>query len=81
MPDIPMTDSITVNLEPSVRAELDDLARASSRAPSALVEEAVAAFLDLNRWQTARIEEGVRQARAGEFATDEEVEAAYAAFR
>lgn len=81
MPDTPIADSITINLEPDVRAELDELARASSRAPSAIVEEAVAAFLDLNRWQAARIREGMRQARAGEFATDEEVEAAYAAFR
>lgn len=81
MPYTPATDPITIQLEPQVRAKLDALARASSCAPSALVEEAVAAFLDLNRWQAAWIEEGMRQARAGEFATDEEVEAAYAAFR
>lgn len=35
----------------------------------------------MHRWQVSEIEEGLRQAGAGEFASETEVEAAYAAFR
>ena len=81
MPTHPAGEPVTIHLPPADRAELDALARASERDPSALAAEAVAAYLEVNRWQVAHSEEGLRQAEAGEFATDAEVEAAFAAFR
>ncbi len=38
-------------------------------------------FREVNRWQTARIKEGLRQADAGKFATDREVASAFARWR
>ena len=80
MPATQSRAAITVRLDASVRDELDALARAMSRDRSYLVNEAIDAYLDVHRWQLAHIAEGARQAEAGEFATDEEIEAAYAQF-
>ena len=74
-------EAVTVRLEPAKRAELDALARTVSRDRSFLINEAIDAYLAVHRWQVAEIEDGLRQADAGEFAGDAEVEAAYAAFR
>ena len=72
---------VTVRLEAAKRAELDVLARTVSRDRSFLINEAIDAYLAVHRWQVSEIEEGLRQADAGEFASDAEVEAAFAAFR
>jgi len=74
-------EAVTVRLEPAKRAELDALAHTVSRDRSFLINEAIDAYLAMHRWQVAEIKEGLRQAEAGEFATDAEVDAAYAAFR
>jgi RHH-type rel operon transcriptional repressor/antitoxin RelB len=46
-----------------------------------VIEEAVNAYLDLHAWQHAHIGEGVRQADAGEFASEAEVGEAFARWR
>jgi predicted transcriptional regulator len=74
-------DAITVRMDAEKRAALDALARATDRDRSYLINEAVDAYLAVHRWQIGHIEEGLRQAQAGEFATDEEVAAAYARWR
>ena len=74
-------EAVTVRLDPAKRAELDSLARTVSRDRSFLINEAIDAYLAVHRWQAAEIEDGLRQAEAGEFATDAEVDAGYAAFR
>ena len=74
-------DAITVRMDAERRAALDALAQATDRDRSYLIDEAVDAYLAVHRWRIAQIEEGVRQAEAGEFATDEEVAAAYARWR
>ena len=74
-------EAVTVCLEPAKRAELDALARTVSRDRSFLINEAIDAYLAVHRWQMSEIEEGLRQAEAGEFASNAEVEAAFAAFR
>lgn len=79
MPTSPTGEAVTLNLDPDVRAELDELARASARDPSALVNEVLSAYLDVQRWQADLI----RRRMGGnevDLATDDEVEAAYAAF-
>jgi predicted transcriptional regulator len=48
---------------------------------SNVLNEAVEAYLKTHRWHIAHISEGVRQADAGDFATDEEVAAAFARWR
>lgn len=76
-----LKDSITVRLDPAKRIELDEVAKAMSRDRSFVVKEAIDAYLTVQHWQTAHVVEGLRQADAGEFATDEEVAAAYARWR
>lgn len=70
-------ESVTFRLDTEKRAELDAVARAMDRDRSYVLNEAVEAYLDVHRWQAVHIREGLRQAAAGEFASDEEVEAAF----
>ncbi len=74
-------EAITVRLDKAKRDELDALAHTVARDRSFLINEAIDAYLAIHRWQIAEIEDGLRQADAGEFATDAEVDAAYAALR
>lgn len=78
MPAGTSKEAITVRLDHSKRTELDELARATSRDRSFLVNEAIDAYLVVHRWQIVHIQEGLRQAEAGEFASDVETNAAYA---
>lgn len=75
-PEMPR-DSVTFRLDAAKRAELDAVAKAMDRDRSYVLSEAVDAYLDVHRWQVAHIHEGLRQADAGEFASDEEVAAAF----
>ena len=62
-----MTDPVTLRLDAETRKRLDKLAKATERSRAALAAEAVKQFIELNEWQVAAIEEGVRQADAGRF--------------
>lgn len=52
---------------------LDAVASALDRDRSQVLNEAIEAYLDLHQWQAQHIREGLRQADAGEFATDDEM--------
>lgn len=77
----PAKEAVTVRLDTAKRAELDALAYVVSRDRSFLINEAIDAYLAVHRWQVAEVEEGLQQAETSEFATDAEVEAAYAVFQ
>jgi predicted transcriptional regulator len=70
-------ESVTFRLDAAKRQELDAVAQALDRDRSWVLAEAVEAYLDVHRWQVTQIREGLRQAEAGEFASDEEVAAAF----
>lgn len=70
-------ENITVRLDDAKRAELDQLAAVMDRDRSYVINEAIDAYLDVQRWQLKEIEESLRQADAGEFASDEEVAQAF----
>lgn len=53
----------------------------TGRARDELIEEAVAKYLDYERWAMARIRESVRQADAGELAGEDEVERVFGKYR
>lgn len=76
----PMSDE-TLTLRPELVAGLDELAASTGRARDELIEEAVARYLDYERWAMARIREGVRQAEAGELASEDEVERVFGKYR
>jgi len=62
-----MSEPVTLRLEPGIRKRLDQLAKATERSRAALAAEAVRQFVELNEWQIAAIQEGVRDADGGRF--------------
>jgi len=62
-----MTEPVTLRLDPATRRRLDKLAKATERSRAALAADAVKQYLELNEWQIAAIEAGVREADKGRF--------------
>jgi predicted transcriptional regulator len=69
--------TITARLDSDTHAQLDKLAVATSRSRSWLVAEAVKQYVAEQSWQVEAIEEGIREADAGNFASDNEVKEAF----
>ena len=67
------TASISTRLDPEVAKKLDLLAKATARSKSFLVAEAVEAYLEHQAWQIEAIQNGIKEADKGHFATDKEV--------
>ena len=65
--------TISIRLEPGVKARLDRLADATHRSKSFLAAEAVRAFVELNEWQIQEIQAALQEADAGDFAGSSEV--------
>ncbi len=72
------TVTMTIQLPARIHAEMEALAQATGRTTTLLAAEAVEKYLDLESWQIEQIQQGLREADAGDFATPEEVEAAFA---
>ena len=72
------TTTMTTRLPRSLKDELESLAKSTGRNRNTLVQEAIRRFIDAERWQIHLIEERIREADAGNFATDEEIEELYA---
>jgi predicted transcriptional regulator len=70
-------ETITFRLESEKREALDAVASALDRDRSYIINEAIEAYLDVHRWQLDHLREGLRQANAGEFATEAEMKATF----
>ena len=70
-----MSTTMTVRLEDEVRDRLDQLAEATQRSRSFLAAEAIRAFVETNEWQILEIRAALREADAGDFASDKDVAA------
>ena len=70
-----MPTTMTVRLEDEVRDRLDQLAEATQRSKSFLAAEAIRAFVETNEWQIGEIRAALREADAGDFASDKDVAA------
>ncbi len=70
-------ETITFSLDSETRQALDIIAEQRQQGRAEVLQDAVKVFLDLYQWQVAHIEAGLRQAEAGEFASDAEVAAAF----
>jgi len=70
--------TVTTRIDEETQSRLEQLAKATDRSRSWLVADAIRRYVEEETWQVAAIEEGVRQADAGDFATEEEVKAAFA---
>ena len=73
--------TITVRLDSEKREALDAIAEVADRDRSYILNEAIDAYLDTHRWQVEHIRKGLRQSRAGRFASDKEVKNALARWR
>jgi len=70
-----MSATITLRLEDDVKARLDKLADATQRSKSFLAAEAIREFVENNEWQIREIKVALKEADAGNFASDVEVAA------
>jgi predicted transcriptional regulator len=70
--------TVTARLDAETNAKLAQLAKATVRSKSFLVAEAIRTFVQEHAWQIEAIEQGIREADAGDFATDAEARAVFA---
>ncbi len=71
-------ENITFRLDNEKRVILDTIAAGLDRDRTYVLNEAVDLYLEVYQWQIAEIEAGVAEADAGDYATDEEVQAVFA---
>jgi len=57
-----MSEPVTLRLDAATRKRLDRLAKTTERSRAALAADAVRQYLEVNEWQIAAIQEGVREA-------------------
>ena len=74
-------DTISVRIGSDKKAALDAIAARTHRNISLVIDEALDAYLELHAWQGEHLKEGMRQADAGEFASETEVRAAFTRWR
>jgi len=66
---------MSLRLPDELAQTLASLAKATGRSKSFLAIDALREYLDREAWQIAEIQKAVAEADAGDFATDEEVDA------
>jgi predicted transcriptional regulator len=69
-----MSTTMTIRLDDDLKEQLERLAAATRRSKSFLASEAIREFIELNEWQVREIQQAIKEADAGEFASDEEVQ-------
>lgn len=67
-----------LEINPDLKAQLHDLAEETHRTETDLANEALAAFIENDRYIRAKIQKGLEQAMGGEFVPDAEMEAFFA---
>lgn len=70
-----LSTTMTVRLEDDIKNRLDVLAEATQRSKSFLAAEAIREYVELNEWQIQETSAALAEADAGDFASDNEVEA------
>ena len=68
-----MSTTMTIRLDDDLKEQLERLAAATQRSKSFLAAEAIREFIKLNEWQVQEIQQAIKEADAGEFASDTEV--------
>lgn len=70
-----MSTTMTVRLEDDLKERLEQLAESTKRSKSFLAAEAIREFVELNEWQVRETRAALKEADAGDFASDQEVDA------
>jgi len=73
-----MSTTMTIRLDDDLKEQLDQLAAATQRSKSFLAAEAIREFIELNEWQVREIQQAIREADAGEFASESDVTQTFA---
>ncbi len=73
--------AVSVRIDEDKINELDQLAELNKRDRSFLINEAIDLYLDVNKWHIERIKAGLKQAKAGEFSSQTQVDKAMAKWR
>ncbi len=68
-----MSITMTIRLEDGIRDRLDQLATATHRSKSYLAAQAIAAFVENNEWQVGETQAALKEADAGDYASDQDV--------
>ncbi|OKH22562.1 CopG family transcriptional regulator [Hydrococcus rivularis NIES-593] len=71
-------ETITFRVDSDKRKALDEIASILDRDRTYILNEAIDYYLEIYRWQIEEIQKGITEADAGDFASDEEVDAALA---
>jgi RHH-type rel operon transcriptional repressor/antitoxin RelB len=70
-----MSTTMTVRLEDEVKDRLELLSEATRRSKSFLAAEAIVAYIENNEWQIGETKAALKEADAGDFAGDKDVDA------
>jgi predicted transcriptional regulator len=68
-----MAGALTIRLDDETLAAIDQIARQTERSRTSVVEQAVQTYVALQRWQLAKIQEGLDDLAAGRVASEEDV--------
>lgn len=66
---------MSLRLPDELAGQLDALAAATGRTKSFLAGQAIRDYIDREAWQVAEIQQAISEADAGDFASDDEVNA------
>ena len=69
--------TINVRVPEALYNQIEELAKATARTKSFLVLEALTRYVQSESWQIRDIHEGIKEADAGEFATNRQVKAVF----
>ena len=69
--------TINVRLPEALYEQIEALAKATARTKSFLAIDALTHYVQSESWQIHDIHEGIKEADAGEFATDKQVKAVF----
>ncbi len=72
-----MKETISFRIAKENREKLDLIATSLHTDRSALIDEAIRAYLEFNTWFIEEVERGIKDADEGDFASTEEVEAVF----
>lgn len=67
------TTTMTLRLEPELKEKLSKLAIATHRSKSFLAGQAIHDFIELNEWQIQELQDAIKEADTGDFASKKEI--------
>ena len=70
-----MSDVLTIRVDRKTKSRLEKLAKAMERTKSYVAAEAIRSYIELNEWQISEIKSALKEADAGDFASEKEVQA------